>query len=237
MMAGAFGGILEAKFGELGYDVHRKPRSASGLSRPDFFDWFAEGQRLYRSFRPDVSLVIFGANDGQGIWMGGEKRSTQWIRWHEDGWRAEYARRVNRLADALGPRGEHVIWVGAPVMRPPKLNARVRILNGIYQREMAWRPRALFVDTWPVLADRKGNYLEHVRHAGKTVLARSPDGVHVSREGAKILIDHIVPRARAFVATDGSRRVSIDERSCTDHHSTTGVQPDSSRPASDPPKS
>lgn len=217
MMAGAFGSILEDRFGKLGYAVHRRPRSASGLSRPDFFDWFAEGERLRRDFRPTVSLVIFGANDGQGIWMGGKARAEQWIRWHEDGWRAEYARRVNRLADVLGPRGEPVIWVGAPVMRPPKLNARVQILNGIYEREMAWRPRALFVDMSAVLADRNGNYTEYVRHEGKTLQARSPDGVHVSRHGAKVMVDHIMPRAQVFLAEDRTPRPSIDERRCTEH--------------------
>lgn len=195
-MAGAFGGALQWGLEALGYEVHRRHRSSSSLTRPDFFDWFEEGQRLYDSFRPDATLVFFAANDAQALFTESEPK---WIQFHDEApWTKAYRARVNRFADTVSPRGERVVWIGAPVMRSPKLNERMRRTNKIYEEEMQWRRSAMFVDTWAQLADPHGNYADRVRVDGSMIKVRAPDGVHFNRAGAKILADLILPRADRF---------------------------------------
>lgn len=221
-MAGAFGGALEHGLERLGYQVHRRHRSASSLSRPDFFDWYAEAQRLYESFRPHGTLVMFAANDAQALFTGGK---PAWIQFHdEDAWTRAYRDRVNEFVDTLAPRGERVVWIGAPIMRSPKLSARMRRTNQIYAEEMRWRPAATFVDTWGHLADRRGHYSDRIRVGGSTKLVRSPDGVHLARAGARVLADVIVPRADDFF-TQRLARVRDADAPCASPHPGTPASP------------
>ncbi len=194
MIAGAFGLYLEQHLRKaVGHEVERRGKSSSGLARPDFFDWLEEGERLRTKFSPDAVVVMFGGNDGQGLYMG-RGAEPKWIRWHEDGWTEEYRRRVNAFADVMTANGEQIFWVGMPVMKPTKLNARVDHMNTIYRAEMAIRPHAEFVDVWRLLAGPDGGYAHELEVAGKRVRIRASDGVHLSGAGAKVLVEHVAGR-------------------------------------------
>lgn len=196
MIAGGFGLFLARTLAkEHDYPVRRRGKSSSGLARPDFFDWIEEARRLVDDFSPDVSVVMFGGNDVQGLYMG----KGEWIRWHEDAWSAEYARRVVAFCDILAPARQTIFWVGMPVMRPPKFHARVQRVNTIYRAEMAIRPNATFVDTWSVLADENGEYADRIvleppeeGKRAKRVRVRAGDGIHLSPKGAHHLKDHVL---------------------------------------------
>jgi uncharacterized protein len=221
MIAGGFGLYLARALGEhRGYDVTRRGKSSSGLARPDFFDWMAEAKRLVGETPYDATVVMFGGNDVQGLWMGKGKtsgaagdahegpRKAEWIRWEDEGWSEEYARRVNALADIVAPDGQQLFWIGMPVMRPSKFHARVQRVNTIYRAEMAIRPSALFVDIWSVLAGEDGQYADHIfvgpqgasdegtseaeaKPKRKKVLVRAGDGIHLTVAGAHYLTAHV----------------------------------------------
>jgi hypothetical protein len=201
MIAGGFGLYLARALGEeRGYDVTRRGKSSSGLARPDFFDWIAEAERLVGDTPYDATVVMFGGNDVQGLYMGKHEGATEWIRWEDEGWSEEYARRINALADIVAPQGEALFWIGMPVMRPSKFHARVQRVNTIYRAEMAIRPNARFVDIWPVLADEDGQYADHIylgpdtgeaNGKRKKVLVRAGDGIHLTVAGAHHLTAHV----------------------------------------------
>jgi hypothetical protein len=229
MIAGGFGLYLARALGEdRGYDVTRRGKSSSGLARPDFFDWQAEAERLVGDTPYDATVVMFGGNDVQGLWMG----KGEWIRWEDEGWSEEYARRINAIADIIAPAGQQLFWIGMPVMRPSKFHARVQRVNTIYRAEMAIRPNALFVDIWSVLADEDGQYADHIyvgpkgtsdddasepasetetngedepKPKRKKVLVRAGDGIHLTVAGAHYLTDHVeqVVHAQLSGVADG----------------------------------
>lgn len=191
-IAGALGLYLEQRLEKGGFDVHRKAKSSSGLARPDFYDWPKQGSTLYRTVKPGAAIVLFGGNDGQGLFMG-KNASNPWIRWGEPGWVDEYSRRVRALADAVAPGGEPLFWLGMPVVRPPKLRARVERMNEIYRDAMSKRANRHFVDLWRVLANRDGTYTKFLQVGKKRVQVRADDGVHLSRAGANVVVDHVAP--------------------------------------------
>lgn len=198
MIAGGFGLFLARTLAkDHGYAVHRHGKSSTGLARPDFFDWIREAKRLVKEqFQPDVSVVMFGGNDVQGLYMG----KGEWIRWNEPGWAEEYAKRVNAFCDVLAPEGQRIYWVGMPVMRPAKFHHRVQRVNTIFRAEMAIRKGATFVDTWDVLADDNGEYADRIvlhppedpEARAKRVRVRAGDGIHLSVAGAHHLKDHVL---------------------------------------------
>ncbi len=192
MIAGGLGLFLARDLEKTyGYETQRKGKSSTGLARPDFFNWMKEAKKQVEAFpNADGTVVMFGGNDVQGLKMG---PGDNWIRWHEDGWRDEYARRVTAFADILAPAGQHLFWIGMPVMRPEKFHLRVQRVNTIFRAEMAIRRGGHFIDIWRLLSDDKGNYTDRVviEPGKKRVRVRAGDGVHLSIAGAHLIADHV----------------------------------------------
>lgn len=216
MIAGGFGLFLEKDLEKHhGYDVRRRGKSSSGLARPDFFDWLEEAEKLVDGNPPDASIVMFGGNDVQGLYMG----KGEWIRWPDEGWTEEYARRISRFCDILAPDGQRIFWVGMPVMRPTKFHERVKRVNTIFSAQMVIRPGARFIDTWGLLADEAGDYADRIvldpdtpqsdapqpdgkEVKRKKVRVRAGDGIHLSPAGAHHLADHVRAIVHAELSGD-----------------------------------
>ncbi len=195
MIAGGFGVFLErALKKEYVVPCKRAGKSSTGLARPDFYDWQKRAAEL-AAWKPEASVVMFGGNDVQGLYMG----HGEWIRWQDEGWDAEYSKRIDSLCDLIAPAGERIFWVGMPVMRPTKFHERVKRVNKLYGERMAARTGAKFIDTWPLLADADGKYADKIAIGtnpdgtpGKKVRVRAGDGIHLSPAGANLLRDHVL---------------------------------------------
>lgn len=161
-------------------EVDYKP--ATGLSRPDSFDWPNELVKQMSAGRPQVVIVGFGGNDAQGLLIGGKPFQPG-----SPEWRAEYARRVGETMDYLTRDGRKVIWVGTPVPQDANDQQRQKIINEIYREEVAKRATAVtFVDTWVEMANAEDSYAAYmVDDDGVTKLMRQSDGFHLSVPGAE----------------------------------------------------
>ncbi len=201
MIAGGLGLYLERDLSkELGYPVLRKGKTSSGLSRPDFFNWMKEGRAVVDEFKPEATVVMFGGNDVQGLYMGRDREPDQplWIRFpEEEAWSREYSRRVSEFCDIIAPDGQPIFWIGMPVMRPPTFHEKIKRVNVIYRAEMAIRPNATFIDIWDMLSDGNGGYAHKIElqpaaegEKVKKVRVRAGDGIHLSPAGARIVADH-----------------------------------------------
>ena len=155
---------------------------SSGLTRPDFFDWPGHLNGLITGDAADVYVVMFGANDSQGIKTpGGEIFQPG-----DAGWDTEYRRRVAGVMDLLKRDGRLVIWVGQPIMRSAEFSERMAELNTIYREEAAKRYWIRYVDLWPLFVTANGSYDAYIADDdGEVKLMRHPDGVHLVREGGE----------------------------------------------------
>lgn len=217
MIAGALGLFLENGLRkEHGYEVLRYGKSSTGLARPDFFDWMKEARRQLKTFPdPDAVVAMFGGNDVQGLHMGKKgKGQTEWIVWQDEGWAAEYARRVTAFADIVAPEGRPLFWIGMPVMRPEKFHARVQRVNTIARAEMAIRPGGVFVDIWRLLADQ-GKYSDRLEidEGGKLkkIRVRAGDGIHLSVAGAHVVEAHVRERVVARLSGESETLLADNE--------------------------
>ncbi len=214
MIAGGLGLYLARALGEDGYDVTRRGKSSSGLARPDFFDWEHEARTLVGQDPFDATIVMFGGNDVQGLFMG-KKADPPWIRWPEDGWAEEYARRVVALCELVAPDQQQIFWVGMPVMRPERFHRKVQRVNTIFRAEMAIRKNAEFIDIWDLLADENGNYTDRLplpsppepepettrkrKRKRKTITVRAGDGIHLTVAGAHYVADYVHQRVLGVI--------------------------------------
>jgi hypothetical protein len=101
----------------------------------------------------------------------------------EPGWETEFARRIAVVASVLSENGKRpVYWVPPPTARDPKFNGIFAIQNRAAERATQAVPTLRYVDVYSTL--NRGRYSDELRIDGKRVLARQPDGIHFTREGA-----------------------------------------------------
>jgi hypothetical protein len=166
---------------------------ATGLERPDVFDWFQHVREQVARKRPNAVVLTFGANDDHDLMTGvpagrevGGFGSRSWVR--------EYRRRVGGLMDDVTDRGAFLVWIGLPIARDAGQSARFRVLNRIYRSEAKARaPRVAFIDTYSLFANASGGYSEYLpRDDGKIVKMRAGDGVHFEDEGGQVIAWHVL---------------------------------------------
>jgi hypothetical protein len=155
-------------------------RISTGLSRPDYFDWPAHLRFVVDKTRPDVIVIMFGANDGQGVEFQGKV-----LDFGTPAWVRLYHRRVGEAMDiAMNDGFTKVYWVGQPITRLDDFNPRLQLMNTVYEQEAAKRPALTFVPTWDLFTDGSGKYSAYLRDdSGKLQLMRQGDGIHLSLIG------------------------------------------------------
>ena len=158
-------------------------RIATGLARPDVYDWPAAISHEMRTADPDVVILFFGANDDQDMEVAGHRVSLQ-----SDAWQEEYANRVNRILDATADGSRQVLWLGLPAVRRPRLNQTKDYINATVKTAVARHPNASFVDTGPLIDGAGNSFATYLTNAsGKAITVRETDGIHITLAGAGLI--------------------------------------------------
>ncbi|HST19109.1 MAG TPA: DUF459 domain-containing protein [Gaiellaceae bacterium] len=180
---------------------------ATGLERPDVFNWFTSIREKLKELKPSVVVLTFGANDDKG-YMTGLPKGVTVSDFGDPAWEHEYARRVAGVLDLINRAGAYTVWIGLPFTRDPGQSARFERINAIVGREIVKRPNtAAFVQTDLLMAGRTGGFAQYLRlNNGETVDARAPDGVHFSADGGAIVAEKVVEQLyRKFDLTSWRR--------------------------------
>jgi hypothetical protein len=159
-------------------------RVATGLERPDVFNWFTHVPEELRRLDPRVVVLAFGANDDHD-YMTGVPEGVELDGFGSSSWVREYRRRVGGIMD-LATRGDRfLVWIGIPITRGEEQSKRFAVINRIYESEAKKRAgRVVFVDTYDLFTDENGDYADYLPNKkGEIVHVRAPDGVHFETEG------------------------------------------------------
>lgn len=167
-------------------------RFSSGLSRPDFFDWpgHLAGVLAGRD-RPDALVIVFGANDAQGM-----ETSHGVLDFGTAAWDAEYAARVAAVMRQVTAAGVRVYWVGQPIARSSSYAHRMARLDAIYRAEAARHEGVTYVDSWALFTDDHGGYAAYLPTSSGLTLMRLPDGIHLTRAGGDRLARSVLAAIR-----------------------------------------
>ena len=152
---------------------------ATGLCRPDYFDWPLRLRAEMHGLEPDAVVLQWGGNDLQAMQVG-----DHYVVFPTPAWEKEYRRRIDEVLKTVRAPGRHIYWLGQPIMRSPEMSRKLDILNGIYRSETAGMPDVAYVDAWSVLADAHGDYSAYLPDAhGHMELVRESDGEHLTAAG------------------------------------------------------
>ena len=149
-------------------------RVSTGLARPDYFNWPEHFVKDILPSDPQVMVVMFGANDGQGMTGTDGKVYTRGT----PEWLEEYRRRVAATMDLLkDPDNDRlVIWVGRAGHEPGSGVHEMDQLNYIYWSEAESRPWIQYFDTWPFFSDANMQYVERGPVRRRPVPGPAPEG-------------------------------------------------------------
>jgi hypothetical protein len=208
--AGTFGPFLETLMDQTGMvRTVLDYKVSSGLARPDFYDWPARFAEQLPLVNPDVVVVTFGGNDGQGLSLADGSFVVGQPTGEPGGdaeWRAEYGKRVGAVMDELAAENRTLIWVGIPNDDNPEVTARMQVQDEVVKAEAAKREGVVMIDTWSRFSGRDGGWAEYVIDPrdgiGKDV--RAGDGFHLNTTGAEILALDIAEAIRADLRTRGA---------------------------------
>ncbi|HKE73539.1 MAG TPA: DUF459 domain-containing protein [Acidimicrobiales bacterium] len=163
---------------------------SSGLARPDFYDWPGALADDVKAGKPEVVVLMLGANDAQGLVL---PSGTAVPDVSDPRWSPEYRRRVGAIMDQLKADGRLVVWVGQPPMRGATFDARMKIVDAAYAAEAAKRPWVVYVDPAKVVGDAQGRFADLIPGPdGKPQDVRQDDGIHFTRAGGDRLAAHVL---------------------------------------------
>lgn len=154
----------------------------TGLANEGYYDWPTALTGDLASAQPQIVIVLLGANDAQGFVVDGTAQA-----FGTPAWQSTYAQRIDAVLQESGQVHARVVWVGAPAMEDPTLSAQMQLLDGLYAREVAKCPWALYLPSDPVLAPDGQFTFTGTTPSGQTLTTRTPDGVHLTSAGAQLL--------------------------------------------------
>jgi hypothetical protein len=184
---GLLGGLLDAFVDDTRVQLQRRRRPLAGITRPEFDDALKAEEASKDAVH--IAVVMLGYSDRYNIRIS----AREFVPVGSPAWRAEYGRRVDRLAKTLKQRGAAVYWVGLPIMRRPEVNEPAQAVNDVV-REKAYLNGIKYIDITAHFSDEEGNYTAYGPDiAGKQRLVREPDGVLFTWAGYRKLA-HFVER-------------------------------------------
>ena len=169
-------------------EVDTAARNGTGLTNPAFFNWEINARQEVEARDPDAVVMAIGGNDGYNV----QTSDGSLYGPGDPGWETEFARRVAVVSSVLSGNGKRpVYWVPPPTARDREYNKIFASQNRAVKRATEAVPALRYVDVYSTL--NGGRYSNTLKVDGRRVLARQPDGIHFTRDGA-------VPAARLILA-------------------------------------
>ena len=167
---------------------------STGITKPRLLDWLGKARGQASAFKPDVTVMFLGANDGFPL----RSAAGTTARCCGEAWVAAYARRVEAMMRSYlrGARA-YVYWLTLPAPRSARF-ARIYSRVNVAIRRAAERVGSgvRVVDLASVFTPG-GQFRQEITFRGRTIDARQPDGIHLSTAGAAVAATLIVDQLRA----------------------------------------
>ncbi len=163
--------------------VHNGSRIATGLARPDYFNWPAELSSVATAENPDVIIMVIGGNDAQDMQRDGEYFVVGTAEWA-----AEYEARVALVMDLVQSEQRRILWINQPPLREADDDHAADLINLAIANAASTRPWVRVIDAHTMFGGPDGSYVEsYTGPDGESFDSRQDDGVHLTRRASRVL--------------------------------------------------
>ncbi|KHK01586.1 SGNH/GDSL hydrolase family protein [Desulfovibrio sp. TomC] len=168
-----------------GVELIEEGKVSSGLANPKYYDWSKALRVFLDKYKPDVVVIMMGANDAKYININEKPRPPGSP---NKTWPEVFSMRVEDFLSALQEKNIRNYWIGLPVMGDASYAKQVLIMNEIVMAECAKFTTSHYLDTWSLLADDQGNYSTFLANdKGVKIKVRANDKIHFTVAGGDIL--------------------------------------------------
>ncbi|HTW08214.1 MAG TPA: GDSL-type esterase/lipase family protein [Acidimicrobiales bacterium] len=162
----------------------------TGLAEPWYYDWPGHLATYLSDYRPGLVVVFLGANDWENLYASGV-----YAPFGSKTWQTVYGERVADIIDESTKAGARVLWVGMPPMADPSFNSAMGHLNAVYQVQASEHGAGVaYMSSTTVLGTAEGEYYP----GPPDDPWRTPDGVHITTQGADVLALAVRKRLEAL---------------------------------------
>ncbi|KAA6204924.1 MAG: DUF459 domain-containing protein [Candidatus Tokpelaia sp.] len=166
--------------------VRSKTENNSGLNRIEVYNWPAAISTVIAREKPDLIIVMLGANDRQPLKPADNQAGKQ-ADFDTEEWTKAYIARIQSLVQALQKSGAMWLWVGLPAFKQENLNEAALSFNRLYKQAVE-QAGGHFVDIWEGFVDAQGAFaLSGYDEKGQTARLRTNDGINFTAAGRRKL--------------------------------------------------
>jgi lysophospholipase L1-like esterase len=166
----------------------------TGITKPSLLDWRRKARGQSSRFKPDVTVMFLGANDGFPLASAGGASA----RCCDEAWVSAYAQRVEAMMRSYLRGGRsYVYWLTLPAPRPASFARVYSSVNVAIERAAARVGGGVRVVDLAQVFTPGGRFRQTIAFRGQTIDARQPDGIHLSPAGASVAATLVVDRLHA----------------------------------------
>jgi lysophospholipase L1-like esterase len=190
-------GLLARDLAGHGVNVTSDARISTGLSNPFFFNWPAHAAHQAPLLRPDVTVLVMGANEGYSVTVGGHPVACCGAAWS-----AGYANLVARMMRTyLRGAAGRVYWFLLAAPRPANFRSVFDAVNaGVRAAAARFPGRVGLIDANSFFTP--GNrYRDYMVYQGHGFTIHESDGIHLSAASdavaatmvtRRLVADHVI---------------------------------------------
>lgn len=178
-LAGGLGaGLSRMAEAEGAFEVVNRFQEASGLARPEVYDWSVYLPNIMQGKNFTDVVVLLGTNDRQGIRSGNFRyafNSPEWVK--------AYRSNTGDLLDILKSMGVRVTWVALPPMGDAKYEADMQAIAALQKQDVEARG-AIYLDLRKEFLASDGSYTDTgADDTGEVRKLRASDGISFFKQG------------------------------------------------------
>ena len=164
-----------------------KAKLATGLARPDVFDWNSEIKGVVSKSKFDLIVMMLGTNDSQDFAENGKiftYGSTEWV--------DIYNKRLLGVMQTACVGAKKVLWFGLPPMKSVNFDRKAHRINSWTKKQALASGCVDFVPTDRMLGDEDGKFASYLKVGDHLEKIRTTDGIHVTKKGGQVVSDFLV---------------------------------------------
>lgn len=160
------------------FEVVNRANEASGVARPEVYDWAAAIPKILKSSPFDAVVVMMGINDYRPIKVGELRFEPGTPEWSN-----AYKANMDAILASITGNGARVYWVTLPPMQSEEFETQMKMVSSLQRERIVTGGHAL-LDVRPALVTPEGAYmLGDLDANGKARRLRAKDGIKFSRQG------------------------------------------------------
>lgn len=174
--------------GYAGLEIIPIGKSSTGLCRPDFYNWPEVLEKNLQTYHPNLVFMWVGTNDDQNI----HGMSNLGEPPYSPAWKRAYMRKMLEIITICKRHRAKLVFITPPVMPDGAFNNKLAEIDSV-MLYVCGHYKVEAIDGRKLLTDGQGKFVREMKLPdGTTATVRTPDTVHITEAGNRIIMQRAI---------------------------------------------